>query len=229
MAKKRSKQYKVACNKVDSGREYDIPNAIALIRELSFTKFDGSLEGHFKISYKSVQSIKGGFLFPHGVGKKVKVLVFAKGDKASDAREVGADHVGDDDLIRKIKDGWIDFEFVVSTPDMMLEVKKLGPTLGKKGLMPKPKSGTVTTDVISAVKKLKSGWLEYKADKNGVIHMGMGKMSFSPEHLQENAWAAYQAIIKEKPSDAKGQYVSSFFLSGTMTPSVKIDLKNIKN
>ena len=229
MPRRRSKQYKLAFEKIDRSKEYDLSDAISFVKELASTKFDSSLEGHFKISYKNVQNIKGGFLFPHGRGKEVKVLVLAKGDQALDAQKAGADYVGDDDLIKKIEGGWIDFQFVVSTPDMMVKVKKLGPTLGKKGLMPKPKSGTVTTDVVAAIKKLKSGWLEYKADKNGVIHMGMGKISFAFEHLQENVQVAYQTIIKDKPSDAKGQYVSSFFLSGTMTPSVKIDLKNINN
>ena len=226
---KKSKNYRLTLEKIDRSREYDLLEAIQAIKEVQSTKFDGSLEGHFNLRYKSTQNIKGGFQLPHGTGKTVKVLVFAKGEKSQEAQKAGADHVGDNDLIKKVEKGWIDFHFVVSTPDMMKEVGKLGPVLGKKGLMPKPKSGTVTTDVGGAVKKLKSGWSEYKADKSGVVHIGMGKLSFQPEALLANAEAAYQAIIKDKPSDAKGQYLSSLFLSGTMTPSVKINIKNLKN
>ncbi len=226
---KRGKKYNAALEKFDLHEEYSLPKAIALVKEVSTTEFDGSLEGHFNTSYKNIQEIRGGFQLPHGSGKIVKVLVFAKGDKATEAEKAGADYVGDDDFIKKIEGGWIDFQFIVSTPDMMKSVGKLGPILGKKGLMPKPKSGTVTLNVSEAIKKLKSGWLEYKADKGGVIHMGMGKLSFLSENLFANTQAAYQAVMKDKPSDAKGQYVSSFFLSGTMTPSVKIDLRNIQN
>ena len=226
---KRGKKYSVALEGLDLHEEYSLPDGIALVKKIATTKFDGSLEGHFNTSYKNIQEIRGAFQLPHGSGKTIKVLVFAKGEKATEAEEAGADYVGDDDFIKKIEGGWIDFQFIVSTPDMMKSVGKLGHILGKRGLMPKPKSGTVTLDISETIKRLKSGWLEYKADKSGVIHMGMGKLSFLSEDLFVNAQAAYQAVMKDKPSGAKGQYVSSFFLSGTMTPSVKVDLRNIQN
>ena len=200
-----------------------------MVKKIKYTKFESSLEGHFNINYKSIQNVKGGFKLPHGTGKKVKVLVFAKGEKAEEAKKSGADHVGDTDLIEKIQGGWFDFDFVVSTPDMMKDVGKLGPVLGKKGLMPKPKSGTVTMEIKNEIKRLKSGWVEFKCDKNGVIHLGMGKLSFDTNKLVENSEVVYQSIMREKPSDAKGQYVTSFYLNGTMTPSIKVSTKDLKN
>ena len=229
MPSKRSRKYRAALEQIDQKREYSLVQAIEMIKKMKYTKFEGSLEGHFKINYKSIQNIKGGLKLPHGTGKKVNVLVFAKGEKAGEAKKAGADHVGDNDLIKKIQDGWFDFDFAVSTPDMMKDVGKLGPVLGKRGLMPKPKAGTVTMEMEKTIKRLKSGWVELKCDKSSVIHLGIGKLSFDTNKLIENSEAVYQSIMREKPSDARGEYLTSFYLNGTMTPSVKIDTKDLKN
>lgn len=225
---KHGKKYRAAAAKVEAGKEYSLAEAIKLVKETSYTKFDGSLEGHFNIRYKSIQNVRGIVQLPHGTGRRVKVLVFAKGEKAEEARNAGADYVGDADLIAKVQDGWIDYDFVVATPDMMKDVGKLGPVLGKKGLMPKPKSGTVTNDVAAIVKELKSGRIEYRADKTGVVHIPMGKMSFTSEQLVENASAAFAAVLKDKPSDAKGDFVVSFYIAATMSPGVKINTKELR-
>lgn len=217
-----------ALKEIEKGKEYILEDAIELIKKVSGVKFDATLETHFNIKYKSLQNVRGVIQLPHGTGKKVKVLVFAKGEKAEEAKNAGADYVGDDDLVEKIKSGWIDFDFVVSTPDMMKEVGKLGPILGKKGLMPKPKSGTVTMEIESIIKQLKAGRVEYRADKSGVVHMGLGKLSFETSKLAENVKFAFSTILKEKPSDAKGDYIVSSFLAGTMTPSIRLNTKELK-
>jgi large subunit ribosomal protein L1 len=165
---------------------------------------------------------------PHGTGKAVRVLVIAKEDKHAEAKEAGADFVGAQDMIDKIQsEKWTDFDACVATPDMMKDLGKLGPILGRKGLMPKPKAGTVTEDVAAAVKNLKGGQLEYKADKSGVVHLPVGKVSFSPDQLQENIKTVYQSIMRDKPSDAKGEYVRSFFLAPTMGPGVRINTRTL--
>lgn len=225
---KHGKKYRAAAAKVEAGKEYSLADAIDLVKETSYTKFDGSLEGHFNIRYKSIQNVRGIIQLPHGTGRKVKVLVFAKGEKAEEAKNAGADYVGDADLIAKVQEGWVDYDFVVATPDMMKDVGKLGPVLGKKGLMPKPKSGTVTNDVAAIVKELKSGRIEYRADKTGVVHIPMGKMSFTSQQLVENASAAFAAVLKDKPSDAKGDFVVSFYIAATMSPGIKINIKELR-
>ncbi len=227
MAKK-GKKYLEALQKVDRNKVHSLEEGVSLVKNMSYTKFDGTVEGHFKIKYKSMQNVRGSIQLPHGTGKTVKVLVFAKGEKAEEARAAGADYVGDADLIEKIQGGWVDFDFVVSTPDMMKDVGKLGPVLGKKGLMPKPKAGTVTQDVKGIVGQLKSGRVEYRADKTGVVHVAMGKVSFDEGKLLENARIAFDTIMKDKPSDAKGEYVVSMYLAATMSPSVKLDVKELR-
>ncbi len=226
---KHGKKYLEAAKKVDAFKEYSIAEAIETIKSMSFTKFDGMLEGHFNIKYKSMQNVRGVIALPHGTGKQVKVLVFAKGDKAEEARAAGADYVGDAELIEKVQGGWVDFHAVVATPDMMKDVGKLGPVLGRKGLMPKPKTGTVTTDVASIVKELKSGRMEYRADKSGVVHIPMGKVSFDASKLVENAVAAFQSVLKDKPADAKGDYIVAFHVAGTMTPGVKVNARELRS
>lgn len=225
---KHGKKYRAAAEKINPEKEYSLVDAVKIVKEVSYTKFDSTLEGHFNVKYKSTQNVRGIVQLPHGTGKKVKVLVFAKGEKAEEARQAGADYVGDDDLIQKIQGGWVDFDFVVATPDMMKDVGKLGQVLGKRGLMPKPKSGTVTTDIKGIIAQLTSGRLEYRADKTGVVHVPMGKLSFSPEQMRENAATVFQAILKDKPSDAKGDYIVSMFVTGTMTPAVKINIKEMR-
>jgi len=226
---KHGKKYQEISKTIEPGKEYTLEEAINVLKSTKLTKFDSTVEGHFNIKYKSMQNVRGNFQLPHGSGKVVKVLVFAKGDKAEAAKKAGADYVGDVDLIKKVQEGWVDFDFVVSTPDLMKEVGKLGPVLGKKGLMPKPKSGTVTNDVEPIVKQLKSGRVEYRADKTGVVHLGLGKLSFEPKQLVDNISLAFQSIMRDKPSDAKGDFVVSVYLAGTMTPSVKLSVKELRS
>ena len=176
-----------------------------------------------------MQNVRGSAVLPAGTGKTKKVLVICKGDKQKEALEAGADYVGAEDVIEKIKEGWIDFQAVVATPDMMKEVGKLGPVLGRKGLMPKPKAGTVTTDVIKAVTELKSGKVEYRPDKGGVIHLGVGKVSFDKQKLVENITAVVATLFKDRPSDAKGDYLKNFAVSATMGIGVKVDAKELAN
>ncbi|MCS6972533.1 MAG: 50S ribosomal protein L1 [Leptospiraceae bacterium] len=225
---KHGKKYRAAVARIEPGKEYSLLDAIKLIKEVSYTRFDSTLEGHFNIRYKSVQNVRGIVQLPHGTGKKVKILVFAKGEKAEEARAAGADYVGDDDLIQKVQGGWIDFDFVVATPDMMKDVGKLGQVLGKRGLMPKPKSGTVTTDIKGIIAQLTAGRIEYRADKTGVVHVPMGKLSFTAEQLRDNAQAVFQTLLKDKPSDAKGDYIVGMYIAGTMTPAVRINTKELR-
>ncbi len=226
---KHGKKYTESLSKINREKEYSLGEAIETLKTAEYSKFGSTLESHINIKYKSMQNVRGSFQLPHGTGKEVKVLVFAKGDKAEEAKKAGADYVGDSDLIEKVSGGWIDFDFVVSTPDLMKDVGKLGPVLGKKGLMPKPKSGTVTTDVTSIVTQLKSGRIEYRADKTGVVHLGVGKLSFETDKLVENVEAAFKSILRDKPQDAKGEYITSVYLAGTMTPSVKINVKEMRS
>ena len=225
---KRGKKITDAKAKVDKTKLYPIDEALSLMKELAFVKFDETVEVAIKVIHKSYQNVRGSVVLPHGTGKEIKVLVICKGDKQKEALEAGADFVGADDVIEKIKNGWLDFEAVVATPDMMKEVGKLGPILGKKGLMPKPKSGTVTDDVKTAVKELKGGRVEYKADKTGVIHLGVGKLSFEQQKLAENIKSFYGQVVKDKPSDAKGNYIRSFHICSTMGPGIKINYKGIE-
>ncbi len=224
---KRGKNIVNARSKVDKLNLYTLGDAVKMLKDTKFVKFDESVEVAVKIVHKSYQNIRGSATLPFGTGKDVKVLVICKGDKQKEARDAGADYVGAEDVIEKIKEGWIDFEAVVATPPMMKEVGKLGPILGKKGLMPKPKAGTVTEDIKGIVKALKGGRVEYKADKTGVIHMGVGKMSFDDVNIVENIKSFFNQIIKDKPSDAKGNYIKSVFISSTMGPGIKINHKGI--
>ncbi|HOR94567.1 MAG TPA: 50S ribosomal protein L1, partial [Spirochaetota bacterium] len=209
---KRGKKITDAKAKVDKTKLYPIDEALSIMKELAFAKFDETVEVAIKVVHKSYQNVRGSVVLPHGTGKEIKVLVICKGDKQKEALDAGADYVGAEDAIEKIKNGWLDFDAVVATPDMMKEVGKLGPILGKKGLMPKPKSGTVTDDVKTAVKELKGGRVEYKADKTGVVHLGVGKLSFEQQKLAENIKSFYSQVVKDKPSDAKGNYIRSFHI-----------------
>jgi len=224
---KRGKKYKSLYPKVDRTKLYSLEDAVALARETSYSKFDGTLEIATQVNYKSLQNVRGTISLPHGTGKKVRVLVFCKGDKQNEAKNAGADFVGDMDLIEKVAGGWTDFDACVATPDMMKDVGKLGPVLGRKGLMPKPKAGTVTNDVVKAINELKSGRVEYRPDKGGVIHLGIGKISFDKTKLVENVRAVIQALMKDKPSDAKGDYLKNIAVSATMGVGVKIDAKEL--
>ena len=225
---KRGKQITAARDKVDKTNLYGLDEAVKLMKDLKTAKFDESIDMSIKIVHKSMQNVRGSAVLPAGTGKTKKVLVICKGDKQKEALEAGADYVGAEDMIEKIKEGWIDFQAVVATPDMMKEVGKLGAVLGRKGLMPKPKSGTVTDNVKEIIKELKGGRIEYRADKTGVVHILLGKVSFADEAIIDNIKAFFVQLMKDKPSDAKGNYVKSIHISSTMGPGIKINHKGIE-
>ncbi len=224
---KRGKKIKEARARVDKANLYELENAVQLMKELKFSKFDESIDIAIKLVHKSYQNIRGSVVLPAGTGKDKKVLVICKGDKQKEALEAGADYVGAEEIVEKILGGWVDYQAVVATPDMMKHVGKLGPVLGRKGLMPKPKSGTVTDDVKGIVKELKGGRVEYKADKTGVVHMGIGKLAFDDASIVGNVSAFYNQIVRDKPAEAKGNYIKSVHISSTMGPGIKINHKGI--
>ena len=219
-----SKRYAESAKLVDSNKEYEIKEALEIIEKMPKTKFDQTVELHVKLGVDSKhadQQVRGTVVLPNGTGKTLRVLVFAKGDKAVEAEKAGADFVGAEELIPKIeKENWFEYDVIVATPDMMGVVGRLGRVLGPKGLMPNPKSGTVTMDVTKAINDIKSGKVEYRLDKTNIIHLGFGKVSFGTEKLLENYETVMDAIIKAKPAAAKGQYVRSIALSTTMGPSI---------
>lgn len=224
---KKGKRYVEAAKLVDKEQLYDIGDAVALVKKSASAKFDETIEAHLKMGLDgrhADQQIRGAVVLPHGTGKTVKVLVFAKGDKVDEANAAGADYVGGEELIPKIQnDGWLDFDVVVATPDMMGVVGRLGRVLGPKGLMPNPKAGTVTPDVTKAVADIKAGKIEYRLDKNNIIHVPVGKASFTEEQLTDNFQALIDEINKVKPAAAKGQYMRSVTLASTMGPGVKLN------
>lgn len=223
---KRGKRYKETAKLVDRMVQYDPADAVALVKKTATAKFDETVEVHIKTGCDgrhADQQVRGAVVLPNGTGKSVKVLVFAKGDKISEAEAAGADYVGGDELIPKIQnDGWLDFDVVVATPDMMGIVGRLGKILGPKGLMPNPKAGTVTMDVTKAINDIKAGKIEYRLDKANIIHVPVGKVSFEEAKLQENFDALMEAIVKAKPAAVKGQFLRSITLSTTMGPGVKV-------
>lgn len=223
---KHGKKYAEAAKLVDRTVQYDTAEAIALVKKTATAKFDETVEVHIKTGCDgrhAEQQIRGAVVLPNGTGKTVRVLVFAKGDKVAEAEAAGADHVGGEELIPKIQnDGWLDFDVVVATPDMMGVVGRLGKVLGPKGLMPNPKAGTVTMDVTKAVNDIKAGKIEYRLDKANIIHVPVGKASFDEAKLQENFDALMEAIVKAKPAALKGQYLRSITLATTMGPGVKV-------
>ena len=225
---KRGKKYVEAAKAVDRATLYDTADAIALVKKSAVAKFDETIEAHLRTGCDgrhADQQIRGAVVLPNGTGKTVKVLVFAKGDKINEAEAAGADYVGGEELIPKIQnEGWLDFDVVVATPDMMGVVGRLGKVLGPKGLMPNPKAGTVTMDVTKAVNDIKAGKIEYRLDKTNIVHVPVGKASFTEEALQENFNALMDAIVKAKPSALKGQYLRSITLTSTMGPGVKVSV-----
>ena len=226
---KLSKRYAESVKLVDKTKEYDAKEALDIIEKMPKPKFDETVELHVKLGVDSKhadQQVRGTVVLPNGTGKTQRVLVFAKGPKAEEAKKAGADFVGAEELIPKIQnDGWFDYDVVVATPDMMGVVGRLGKVLGPKGLMPNPKSGTVTMDVTKAINEIKSGKVEYRLDKNNIIHLGFGKVSFGADKLLENYEVIMNAIIKAKPAAAKGQYIRSVAIATTMGPSVFINQK----
>lgn len=226
---KRGKRYTEAAKLVEKGKAYEVAEAMKTVVETASAKFDESVEVHVKLGVDSRhadQQVRGVIVLPHGTGKTMKVLVIAKGVKADEAAAAGADYVGGEDMINKIKnENWFDFDVCVTTPDMMGLVGRIGKLLGPKGLVPNPKSGTVTMDVTKAVNEIKAGKVEYRLDKTNIIHVSIGKKSFGAEKLTDNFNALYEAILKAKPSAAKGQYVRSVTVASTMGPGVKVAVK----
>ncbi len=225
---KHGKKYQEAAKLVDRTVQYDTAEAIALVKKTATAKFDETVEVHIRTGCDgrhAEQQIRGAVVLPNGTGKTVRVLVFAKGDKVNEAEAAGADHVGGDELIPRIQnEGWLDFDVVVATPDMMGVVGRLGKVLGPKGLMPNPKAGTVTMDVAKAISDIKAGKIEYRLDKANIIHVPVGKTSFEESKLQENFDALMEAIVKAKPAALKGQYLKSITLATTMGPGVKVNV-----
>jgi len=225
--KKHGKKYRAAVEKLEPGRKYTLEEGVAKLKEVAFAKFDETVELTIWLGVdprKADQLVRGTIVLPHGIGKSKKILVIAQGDKIKEAEEAGADFVGGEDMVNKIKnENWLDFEAVIATPDMMRLVGVLGKILGPRGLMPNPKTGTVTFDIKTAVKETKAGKVEYRVDKTGVIHVGVGKVSFSADQIRDNARSLIEAVVKAKPTTAKGKYMRKVNLAATMSPGVLLD------
>jgi len=224
--KKHGKKFRSALEKVEFGRKYTLEEGVAKVKEIAFAKFDETVELTMWLGVdprKADQLVRGTVVLPHGLGRSKTVLVIAQGDKIKEAEDAGADFVGGDDMVDKIKGGWLEFDAVIATPDMMRSVGQLGKVLGPRGLMPNPKTGTVTFDVKTAVQETKAGKIEYRVDKTGVIHVPVGKVSFEPDKIQENARSLIDAVVKAKPTTAKGKYVKKVNLAATMSPGVLLD------
>ncbi|RYZ59868.1 MAG: 50S ribosomal protein L1 [Proteobacteria bacterium] len=223
---KRGKKYRAALSKVDRDKNYDLLEACKLVKETSFSKMDASVDLAVNLGVDprhADQNLRGAILLPHGLGKKVRIVVFARGEKANEATNLGADAVGGDDLAKRISEGWLDFDQVIATPDMMGVVGKLGKVLGPRGLMPNPKLGTVTFEVEKAINELRSGRAEYRVDKAGIVHLSIGRTNFTPENLADNAKTIIDTLLRVKPSTAKGTYLKKMALSATMGPGVRVD------
>jgi large subunit ribosomal protein L1 len=230
MARKPGKKYQAALKQVEA-RDYPLDQAVPLLQKIKFAKFDETVEVHMRLGVDpkhADQMVRGTVVMPNGLGKSKKVLVIAGGDKQREAQEAGADYIGGEDMVNKIQsEGWTDFDAVIATPDMMRSVGKLGKILGPRGLMPNPKTGTVTVDVAKAVQEVKAGKVEFRVDKTGIIHAPVGKVSFTPVKLVENAASLITAVLKAKPSAAKGKYVKSATLCSTMGPGISIDVQDL--
>ncbi|MGO4938247.1 50S ribosomal protein L1 [Fundicoccus sp. Sow4_H7] len=229
MAKK-SKKFQAALEKVDRTKRYDVTEAVALAKEIDFANFDATIEVSYNLNIdvkKADQQIRGAMVLPHGTGKTQTVVVIARGEKAAEAEAAGADYVGEQELIEKINGGWLEFDVMVATPDMMGQVGRLGRVLGPKGLMPNPKTGTVTMDVTKAVNDIKAGQVTYRADKAGIVNVPIGKVSFEEAQLVENFKALHEQIMRVKPATAKGVYITNLALSSTLGPGIKIDTATI--
>ena len=226
MRKKRGKRYKNLASKIDNKKEYSLEDAIALSKSLASVKFDEAVVMAIRLGVKPQQAdqmVRGSIVLPKGIGKKTKILVFAKGEKEKEALDAGADFVGAENMIEKVTGGWMEFDRVVATPDMMGAVGKLGKVLGPRGLMPNPKSGTVTFELARAIKEIQAGKVEFKTEKAGIVHVPIGKASFKPEDLIENARVILETIVRMKPASSKGHYLKSITVSTTMGPGVKAD------
>ena len=229
---KHGKKYQEAAKQVDSEKLYTPQEAVELAKRIAFAKFDESVELHFRMGLNprhADQQVRGTASLPHGLGKEVKVLVFTQGEGEQIAREAGADYVGSDDLIKQIEGGWLEFDAAIATPDMMPKIGKLGKILGRRGLMPNPKSGTVANpdDLAKAINEVRAGRIEFKLDRTALIHLPIGKISFSPEMLVENLVSVYDAILNAKPSGAKGQYIRSMTIASSMGPGISLDINTL--
>ncbi|MBB6482197.1 50S ribosomal protein L1 [Spirochaeta isovalerica] len=219
---KHGKKYKEAAAKVDRDALYTYEDALSLVKELAFAKFDETIEMAVNLNLKKSHTVRDTLVLPHQFSGEKKVLVFAKGEKATEAEEAGAAYVGAEELVEKIKGGWLDFDVCVATPDMMREVGKLGPVLGRRGLMPNPKTRTVTMDIKGAIAELQKGRVEYRADKTGVVHLPVGKVSMDPAQVKENIDVFMSELVKKRPSDVKGDFIKTAAVSSTMGPGVRI-------
>jgi large subunit ribosomal protein L1 len=227
-----TKKRKVAQAKVDANKIYTLKEASSLVKEINCTKFDSSVDVHVRLGVdpkKADQAIRGTVTLPHGTGKTKRVLVLCTPDKEADAKAAGADHVGLDEFITKIEGGWTDIDVIIATPAVMPKIGKLGKVLGPRNLMPNPKTGTVTNDVAAAVNEVKGGKIAFKVDKAGIVHASIGRISFSPEKIAENAQEILNALVKAKPSTAKGTYLKSIYIASTMSPGIAVDTKTFIN
>lgn len=219
------KKLKAASAKIEA-RLYDLQQASELVKEVAYGKFDETVELAIRLGVdpkRADQMVRGTTVLPHGTGKKVRIVVFAKGEKEQEARAAGADYVGSDDLLEKIKGGWLEFDSAIATPDLMASVGKLGKVLGPRGLMPNPKTGTVTFEVGKAIQEIRKGRVEYKVDKAGIVHVPIGKVSFGGQKIKDNAQAVFESVVKAKPASSKGRYVRSATMSSTMGPGIALD------
>ena len=229
---KLTKNQKLALEKIEAGKAYTLAEAAQLVKEITFTKFDASLDIDVRLGVdprKANQMVRGVVTLPHGTGKQVRVLVLCSADAEAAAKAAGADYVGLDEYIEKIKGGWTDVDVIITQPAIMGKIGALGRVLGPRGLMPNPKSGTVTVDVAKAVEEVKKGKIDFKVDKNGIVHSSIGKVSFTPEQMKDNAREFINTLIKLKPATAKGTYIKSIYLSSTMSPGIKVDSKSIED
>lgn len=227
---KLTKKRKEALAKVDQNRLYSLKEASQLVKEITYTKFDASVDIDVKLGVdprQANQMVRGNVTLPHGTGKEVRVLVLCTPDKEEEAKEAGADHVGLDEYIEKISNGWVDIDVIITMPAVMAKIGRLGRILGPRNLMPNPKSGTVTTEIGKAVKEVKAGKIDFKVDKSGIIHTAVGKVSFSPDKIQDNAKEVIDTLVRMKPSAAKGTYLQTVTISSTMSPGIKVDIKSI--
>ena len=227
---KKGKRFTDTLKKVESGKAYNIKDSIALVKDTATAKFDETIEAHVRLGVDprhADQQVRATVVLPHGTGKSKKILVFVSGEKEKEALEAGADYTGLDELVTKVQGGWTDFDVVVATPDTMAVVGKLGKVLGPRGLMPNPKTGTVTMDIKKAIDEIKAGKIEFRVDKGGILHVGFGKASFEAEKLEENFRTSMDAVMKVKPTAAKGQYLKSITIKSTMGPGVKVNSSEI--
>ncbi|MBN1799075.1 MAG: 50S ribosomal protein L1 [Spirochaetales bacterium] len=224
---KHGKKYREAAAQYNRQDQFPLEKAVEMVKQMAYTKFDETVEVALRLNVKEKHAVRDTVVLPHSFGKEKRILVFAKGEKAEEAKKHGAAFVGDADLIEKIKGGWLDFDVAVATPDMMKDVGKLGQILGRRGLMPNPKTQTVTTDIKGAIQELKKGRIEFRADKTGVVHLAVGKVSMDASQLKENVKVFIDNIVKKKPTDIKGEFIRSVALSSTMGPGVKIAVKEI--